>query len=84
MMLLKRLAVGPPSAMRLAVGLPISEIKMQVVATFGSIGDGIVLQAPNSQLRTLIVLGPQSYVQRMFTGKGIRRQDVARILHINE
>ena len=61
MMLLKRLAVGPPSAMRLAAGLPISEIKIQVVAIFGNIGDIIVLQMSRLQLATLLVLGTQIY-----------------------
>ena len=47
--------------MRLAAGLPISEIKIQVVAIFGNIGDIIVLQMSRLQLATLLVLGTQIY-----------------------
>lgn len=65
--------------MRLAVDLPISEIKVQVVA-YLAVGDVIVLQAPSLQLPTLIVLGTQIYGNRMFAGKVLRKLLVSEML----
>ena len=75
MMLSMRLAVavGPPTAMRLAVGPTMSEIKEPNNGVQGRIGDIIVMQMLDLQSQTLTVLVAQIYAKGMFAGMVLRK-----------
>ena len=65
MMLLMRLAVAPPSAMRLTVGLTTSEIENQMVGY--KAGSGVIVMQM-LDLQTLTVFVAQIYAKGMFAG----------------
>ena len=67
MMLSMRLAVAPPSAMRLTVGLTMSEIETQMVG-YKAGSRVIVMQMLDLHSQTLTVFVTQIYAKGMFAG----------------
>ena len=70
MMLLKRLAVGPPSAMRLAVGVTVSEIKDQMVEYLAESACHRYADAAESAVTDLDCVGAHIYCKGMLPGQG--------------